>query len=284
MHTNTTKRRIAVLATVLAASTGAWAAMGGALPQVLIGTDQNNFDNPFVQPQDPALAGGGRDQTLQFGDTLFGGPASNLLVGLLGTDILVGGERDDVIVGGPEHFNPSNRDRAFGGPGNDLFLWSPGDGSDQFQGGAGLDAVAFGLLGELDDNGDLFFGVSTDQQAGDLFFDPATGLPLMDVTNSPGFCNVIDSSTPGASAAEFEAIGADRLVQFVIRGLANSFEAGTQDADNGLRVTLHLQDVEFLICASRDGGAIEAFDLRTEPPTPINLSEIPLRSVQQIID
>ncbi|MCP5116410.1 MAG: hypothetical protein GY953_36735 [bacterium] len=99
-----------------------------------IGADNNSVNNPFVQPPDPALSGGGRDQTMQFGDVLTGTSLTDLLIGRLGVDLLFGRSGADVIVGGTEHFNPQNRDRAFGGPGQDAFRWSPGDGSDRFDG------------------------------------------------------------------------------------------------------------------------------------------------------
>ncbi len=255
----------------------------GAFPGLLLGADNNSSQNTFLQAVDPALTGGGRDQTLMFGDILVGTTSEDLIMGRLGVDLLIGGQSDDVLVGGTEHFNPENRDRAFGGAGNDVFLWAPGDGSDFFDGGPGLDVVALGLIGEINDAGDLVFQVTTDQQAGDVFIDPATGLPQMDVVNSPGFCEVIDDSTSVDSAAELDAIGIDRLVRFFIRGAADSFAAGTQSDDNGLRVTLHLVDVEYLVCTSRDGGQIEAFDMTTQPPTQIRLGQVPVAAIGPIV-
>ena len=248
-----------------------------------IGTDANSALNPVVQPQDPALAGGGIDQSMQFGDVLFGTSESDLLIGLLGTDILMGGAGDDVLLGGSEHFNPFNRDRAFGGPGNDVFLWSPGDGSDLFDGGPGrFDTIIFGLLGEIID-GELNFGVRFDQQAGNVFVDAETGLPAMDVPGSPGFCEVVDRSDGEEVAAELDRLGLDHLVRFRLRGLANSFEAGEQDTDNGVRVTLHLKDVEFVICTTREGGDFEIIDLTQTPPAPASFS-IADQAILDLID
>ena len=250
------------------------------LPQV--GSDANSVENGFIQPADDALSGGGRDQSLQFGDNIFGTTRSDFLQGRLGTDILVGDNGDDVLMGGTEHFNPTNRDRAFGGAGRDVFLWAPGDGSDFFDGGPGFDTVVLGLAGEVVD-GDVVFQVTTDQLAGDVFLDPVTNLPQIDVTNSPGFCNIVDDSDAGDAAAQLDALGLDNIVQFIIRAAADSFEAGEQDTDNGLRVSLHLRNVEAVVCATREGGAIEAFDLRTTPPTPIALEDILVDSVQAIV-
>lgn len=250
-----------VVASVIATSTSAMARR--VITQV--GADNNSVENPFIQPEDPALSGGGRDQSMQFGDVMFGTEYDDLLIGGLGTDILATGYGNDVILGGTEHFNPSNRDRAFGGFGHDIFIWKPGDGSDFWHGGPGLDVVIFGVVGEVVD-GETVFAVSKDKKAGEVAIDPATSLPRVDVTNSPGFCEIIDASSSPEARDELAALNLDHLVRFLIRGVANSFEDGTQDKDNGLRVTLHLKDVETLICTSRDGGEIEVIDLTSTPP------------------
>jgi hypothetical protein len=230
-----------------------------------IGADNNSIQNPFVQPQDPALSGGGRDQTMQFGDVIFGSKRDDLLIGGLGTDVFIGGRGSDVIIGGVAHFNPSNRDRAFGGRGNDIFIWKPGDGSDLWNGGSGLDVVVFGVIGEVvDDN--VEFKVLNDQQAGEVAIDPTTYLPLVDVSNSPGFCDVIDDSYSPEAKAELDALNLDHLVRFSLRKQANEFETEVQNTDNGLRVTLHLKSVEILVCTNRDGGQIEVVDLTSTPP------------------
>ncbi len=230
-----------------------------------IGADNNSIQNPFVQPQDAPLSGGGRDQTMQFGDVIFGSRRDDLQIGGLGTDVLVSGSGNDVIIGGLEHFNPSNRDRAFGGRGNDIFIWKPGDGSDLWNGGPGLDFVVFGVVGEVV-NGNVEFKVLNDQQTAEVAIDPNTHLPLVDVTNSPGFCDVIDKSSSPEAKAELDALGLDHLVRFSLRKQANDFENGVQDTDNGLRVTLHLKDVEVMVCTSREGGEIEVVDLTSTPP------------------
>ncbi len=238
-----------------------------------IGADNNSFQNPIVQPQDPALTGGGRDQSLRFGDVLLGGYYDDLLIGGLGVDILAGNRGNDILIGGLEHFTENDsegrpigrQDRAFGGRGNDIFLWKPGDASDFFDGGKGTDVIAFGLVGENKD-GDVAFEVVNDGKAGDVYINQQTYLPMIDVSNSPGFCEVIDKSTSPEARQELNKLGLDHLVRFVIRGVRNSFEAGVQTEDNGVRVTLHLNDVEVLICTNRDGGLIEVTDLTSKPP------------------
>jgi hypothetical protein len=248
-------------------ATAAFAGQAAAdRPRLAVGADNNNVDNPLLQPDDPAEAGGGRDQTLQFGDVLRGTRRDDLQIGRLGIDVMLGGRGADVMLGGTEHFFPLSGDRAFGDSGDDIFVWAHGDGSDLFDGGRGHDAVVLGLVGELQE-GAVAFDVEGDQRAGEVFVDPATGLPQVVVAGSPGFCPVIDESFSADAAEQLAALDIDHLVQFVLRGLRDSFDAGEQDEDNGLRATLHLRDVEFLVCATREGGALEVLDLRSAPPT-----------------
>ena len=262
---NTVKSIIAV--TALAVSATSFAGNHQSI-RTQVGADNNSAKNSFIQPQDDALSGGGRDQTMQFGDVIFGSFHDDLLIGGLGSDVLVGSFGNDVILGGVEHFNPLNRDRAYGGVGHDIFIWKPGDGSDSWNGGRGHDAVILGLVGEVVD-GENIFAVSKDKKTAKIAIDSKSKLPLVDVTNSPGFCEVIDSSSSHDAAEQLDALGLDHLVRFSIRGIANKFEKGEQDTDNGLRVTLHLKDVETLICTSRDGGQIEVIDLTTSPASVI---------------
>ena len=43
-------------------------------------------------------------------------------------------------------------------------------------------------------------------------------------------------------------------MRFFVRDKADAFERSEQNTDNGLRQTMHLQDVEYLICTSREEG------------------------------
>ncbi len=246
---------------------------------VIEATDLNNKANPTVQPQDPAFSGGDRDQTQLFGDVLRGTRKDDLIIGKLGPDILVGYRGNDVMIGGTEDFSANNRDRAFGGKGHDIFMWAPGDGSDRFEGGNGKDAVMFGLIGEVGDNGNIQFQVDLPgtPDTGDsdpIFMNPSTDLPLMNVSDSPGFCEVIDESNAEGGKAALDALDLDHLVKFFIRAAADSFENGTQDTDNGLRVTLHLKEVETLVCTNRAGGSIQVFDLTQVPAQEIDIDDI----------
>ncbi|MCQ3975314.1 MAG: hypothetical protein DPW09_17870 [Anaerolineae bacterium] len=248
-----------------------------------IGWDNNFTGNSLVQPQDPALAGGGINQSLDFGDVLYGTSEADLLIGRLGLDVLLGNEGDDVLIGGLEHFHPQRSDRKFGGPGNDILIWGVGDGSDLLDGGPGEDVLILGLVGEVDDAGQTIFRLSNDEQAGQVFIDPVSQLPAVDVTNAPGFCGVIDDSSDANAPAQFESLGVQQLVRFFLRKQADAFEGGQQSDDNGLRQTMHIKDIEFLICPTRAGGAIEILDLTASPPTATELSALALNQRLQLI-
>ncbi|GJL66366.1 MAG: hypothetical protein NPIRA05_13370 [Nitrospirales bacterium] len=258
------------------------------IKNVIEATDLNNTTNPTVQPQDPALAGDDRDQTLRSGDVLIGSFRDDLIIGKLGPDLLVGNYGNDVMIGGTEDFSPSNQDRAFGGHGKDIFMWAPGDGSDQFDGGKGKDAVMFGLIGEIGDDQNIKFAVDLPgtPDTGDsdpIFLDPKTNLPLMNASGSPGFCEVIDASNADGGQAALDALDVDHLVKFFIRAAADAFESGAQNTDNGLRVTLHLKNVETLVCTNREGGLIQVYDLTQVPAHPIDVDEIQSNTLRKRI-
>lgn len=227
---------------------------------------------------------GGGDQSLQFGDTLIGTADADLLTGGLGIDIIAGGAGDDVLIGGTEDFNPLNRDRAFGGDGDDVFVWAPGDGNDFFNGGSGIDVLMMGVIGETRDaDGNTlsapFFNVSPPNTAGSqdfdgVFVDPSSGLPIVDVAGGPGFCEIVDGSADATEASELAALGLDRLVRFFLRAPA----ADPTNPDTGLRIAMHLQSTEFLVCGSQTAGVIEVFDLRTIPATRVDVADLPVQA------
>src|SRR3954465_2905022 len=70
---------------------------GSGVNDVLIGRDNDNAANAFIQP-----AGVTAKQHLEDTDVLTGGPGHDLLIGLKGSDVLTGGSGDDVLVGGNE--------------------------------------------------------------------------------------------------------------------------------------------------------------------------------------
>jgi len=256
-----------------------------------VGTDQNALLGVDQSTQAFLSANrgsnGGGDQSLQAGDSLVGTDSADLLIGALGVDVLLGNGGSDVLIGGTEDFNPFNRDRAFGGSGDDTFIWAPGDGNDLFDGGEGLDVLILGLIGEQRDTdgsevGAPFFNVNPpgpgSQDFDGIYTDPSSGLPTVDVAGGPGFCEVVDGSGGSAEQAELEALGLDHLVRFTLRGPA----ADTSNPDTGLRIAVHLLNTEFLVCGTQTAGGISVLDLRTSPPTAINLSQIPDQANQLV--
>ncbi len=252
------------------------------MPTVIIGTDSNASNNPFVQPTGPPEAGFGNPQSLDFGDVLMGENTDDeigqehVLVGRLGGDVLLAGLGDDVLIGGPEHFNGLNSDRLLGDRGRDVMIWSPGDGNDWMDGGLGVDAVILGLVGEMVEGSETpVFGIQRDRGAGNVFLQPETNLPRVDVGNSPGFCRVVDAASQPGAGVELDTLGLSHLVQFIVRTEAAN---GVEDGNNGLHTTLHLRGVEFLICASEAGGKFVVLDLTVSPPQPVDINTIEPRA------
>lgn len=263
---------------------------------VFQGNDANTGSNPLLS-LNPAGPGGSPNQSLRGGDVLQGAETDDVLIGGLGVDILMGEAGDDVLIGGTEDFNSNvdgdgrgsdNRDRAFGGTGDDAFIWAPGDGSDFFDGGPGTDVVIFGVLGEQQDSdgstdGAPFFNVNPPSADGSqdfdgIFLDADTNRPTVRASASPGFCSVLDA---GTNAAELDTLSLDHLIRFSLRSIANDFDAGVRSDDDGLRVAVSLRNTEFVVCTRRDmiddGGIdnIEILDLTTTPPTAVPLSSLP---------
>ena len=273
------------------------------LPTVLQGSDLNNIGS-FLLSLNPDGPGGSPNQSLRGGDVLQASSESSVIIGALGVDVLIGGDNDDVLIGGTEDFNSSvdgdglgadNRDKAFGAGGNDMFIWAPGDGSDFFDGGEGVDVLTLGVLGEERDNDSNtsagpFFNVSPPSTDGSfnfdgIFFDPDTHLPIVNVSGSPGFCSILDTST---NPEEMAALSLDNLVRFTLRGAANAFDAGERTDDDGLRVALSIRNVEYVVCARREvaEGAgvdnIEVLDISSFPPVVASISDLPPFIQQQI--
>lgn len=271
---------------------------------VFLGADSNSISSPLLS-LNSAGPGGSPNQGLRGGDVLQGAATNDVMIGGLGIDIMLGADGDDVLVGGTEDFNSSvdgdargsdNRDRAFGGNGEDVFIWAPGDGSDFFDGGPGTDVLILGVLGEQQDSdgstdGAPFFNVNPPNTEGSqdfdgIFLDPDTNLPTVRVSASPGFCAVLDEAT---NQAELDTLDLDHLVRFSLRAIANDFDSGVRTDDDGLRVSISLRNTEFLVCTRRDiiedGGEdnIEVLDLTTTPPTTVSLADLP-ESIQQMIE
>lgn len=261
-----------------------------------IGSDLNRKTAALLS-LNPGGVGGSPNQSLRAGDVLTAQyNKDSILIGGLGVDVLIGDSGDDILIGGTEDFNSSvdgdnkgadNRDRAFGNQGDDVFIWAPGDGSDFFDGGEGTDVIVFGVIGEKrDSNGSTegapFFNVNPPTKAGSQDFDgiflDAYYQPTVKVSNSPGFCSVIDKAQEQAA---LDALDIDQIIRFSLRGIANQFDAKTQTEDDGLRVAVSTKNVEYLVCTKRDitedGGVdnIQVLDLTTQPPSTAALSDLP---------
>ena len=161
---------------------------------IIVGTDLNSStgSNDIINALYSGNRGdnGGGDQSLQFGDQLYGTDQADVIIGGLGIDVLFGNAGNDVLIGGTEDFNSSNRDRAFGNQGDDVFIWTPGDGNDFFDGGDGTDVLIMTLVGESQDNDGStedapFFNVTPPPKEGTknfdgIYIDPTTNLPIAD--------------------------------------------------------------------------------------------------------
>ena len=257
---------------------------------VQIGTDLNSKTNALLA-ENPTGPGGSSNQSLRAGDVLQGDANDDILIGGLGVDILIGAAGDDILIGGTEDFNSSvdgdekgadNRDRAFGEDGDDLFVWTPGDGSDFFDGGDGIDVVVFGILGELrnEDNtisSEPIFSVNASGTFDGIFLD-AYNQPQIRVSNTPGFCSLVNAQN---YVDEFELLDIDQIVRFSLRGFADAFDAGERSDDDGLRVSVTLKNTEFVVCTQRDFdaenglGNVEVLDIRSGVPILASLSDLP---------
>jgi hypothetical protein len=205
---------------------------GGSGPQVLIGADDDNVNNPTIQP--PGVPA---NQSLNNTDVLLGGGANDILIGLLGDDVLIGGPGNDILIGGPEGSGPPNSDVIFGGPGNDVAIWQAGDGSDAFIGGADFDALVFGTMDRDPSNVPVLTGRAPGFP---------NGLPTASVSGQGGFCTIERPEDP--------AIGYNFLVRFFVR------------ATGALAVTIRVSEVEQVFCTSQAGGEITFADLTDENP------------------
>ncbi len=269
----------------------------------VLGSDSNQKSHPLLS-LNPGGPGGSPNQSLRAGDVLNGDAQDNILIGGLGVDLLVAGDGDDILIGGTEDFNSNvdddgngsdNRDRAFGQNGDDVFIWAPGDGSDFFDGGEGTDVIIFGVLGEARDaegntEGAPFFAVNPPNgNPGSQDFDgihlDENNAPQVRVSDSPGFCSVVDTVEAEQS---FELLDIDNIVRFSLRAIANDFDAGVRDDDDGLRVSVSLKNTEFLVCTRREldsqnaANNIAVFDIRSGVPTEADFSVLP-EYVQSII-
>lgn len=126
--------------------------LGGAGDDVLRGDLNLRSGQGDLPGGNDVLYGRGGDDRIggkSGDDTLYGGAGDDALFGGTGDDVLVGGRGDDLLLGD---------NRAPGGPGADLFVLAPGDGTDtvaDFTAGTDLIGLGGGLtFGRLDFEGE----------------------------------------------------------------------------------------------------------------------------------
>lgn len=263
--------------------------------QLVQGSDLNSKAHPLLS-LNPGGPGGSSNQSLRAGNVLIGEEQDDILIGGLGVDILIGNDGDDILIGGTEDFNSSvdgdgrgsdNRDRALGFDGDDTFIWAPGDGSDFFDGGDGIDVVIFGVLGEAANadgstEGAPFFNVNPPSADGSQDFDgiflDENSQPTVRVSASPGFCSILAKDD---NQAVFDELGVDNIVRFSLRGIADAFDAGDRTDDDGLRVAVTLKNTEFVVCTTRTVDAdtaannIEVINISGDTPVAAALADLP---------
>jgi hypothetical protein len=215
--------------------------------QVVIGKDDDNTNNPKIQPPDTAA-----NQSLNNTDVLSSGAGNDVLIGLLGSDVMQGETGRDILVGGTEQFSQPNSDIIFGGTENDTNVWAPGDGSDAFLGEKGLDAQVFGVIDR-----DATTNVPTLSEPVSGF---PKGVPTAEVTNSPGFCTLERIDEPNSLNYDF-------LVRFFVR------------SSGALAVTIRLEDTEQVFCTSEAGGEITFADLKQYNPEFVEVSLAEVREL-----
>jgi hypothetical protein len=219
---------------------------GGYGANVVIGEDDDNINNPDIQPP-----GTTANQSLNNADVLSSGAGNDVLIGLLGSDVMQGGKDRDILVGGTEQGTQPNSDVMFGGADNDTNIWAPGDGSDAFLGAKGRDALVFGVIDKDADNVPIL------SEAVSGF---PRGVPTANVTGSPGFCAL-------ERIEESNSLNYDFLVRFFARSTGN------------LLVTIRVEDTEQVFCTSEAGGAITFADLTEDDP---EFAEVSLGEVREL--
>jgi RTX calcium-binding nonapeptide repeat (4 copies) len=204
---------------------------------LLIGADDDNQQNPDIQPE------GAPNQSLNNTDVIDGKRGNDVLIGLLGSDVIRGGPGNDVIVGGTEQATLPNSDIMYGDSGNDVAIWRGGDGSDVFIGGTGVDALVMGAI-------DRVGNVPKIEPATGRY--AKTGLPTADVTGQTGFCTLED--------VRGQDFGYDFLVRFFLK------------PSGALAVTMRVSGVEQVFCTSQTAAAITFADLEADSPAFVEIS------------
>jgi Ca2+-binding RTX toxin-like protein len=212
----------------VAATSSAFVQPGTPAKDVTVGLDNDNADNPFIQP--PGVTA---KQHMDNTDVLFGRANDDLLIGKLGGDTLLGGTGSDILVGGPEKFTSPNSDVLIGDYGDDINIWAPGDGSDAFVGNQGRDTMIFAPF--VDDSGSPLITWAGGRK-----------VPRVDIDNQPAFtCTIV--KVPAA-----QKLGFQFLVRFNVNGTPV--------------VTVRQKDVERVFCPSASPGKAQVAYLTGAAP------------------
>ncbi|HTO07971.1 MAG TPA: hypothetical protein VMR86_13050 [Myxococcota bacterium] len=218
---------------------------------VLIGSDDDNPNDPEIQP-----AGTAANQSMNDTDVLIGGLGDDVLIGMLGSDVLIGGPGNDVLIGGIERGSQPNSDVQLGGSGNDTALWQGGDGSDSFDGGPGRrDALVFGTIDRDPTTNVPVLSPVSGRHA-------RTGLPSANVSGQAGFCTLDAVQDPATRGFDF-------LVRFFSKATGN------------LLVTVRVRDVEQVFCTAPDSAAITFADLTQPKPDFVEVSADEVRRLNE---
>jgi hypothetical protein len=196
---------------------------------VHIGRDDDNARNHLIQPR-----GVRAKQHMDNADILFGRANDDLLIGRLGSDTLLGGSGSDILVGGPDRGRSPSSDVAVGDTGDDVSIWSPGDGNDAFVANEDRDTMILAPLVRRSD--------------GSLRLTSFAGrkVPHVSIDNRPRFsCTIV--RVPRTRPAGFSF-----LVRF--------------DVDRAPVATVRLKDVERLFCPSPRRGTARVADLTVAHP------------------
>ena len=196
---------------------------------VHFGLDNDNADNPFIQPP-------GVPATLHMddADVVFGREGDDLLVGNLGSDTIPGGKGSDIMIGGPEDSTTPSSDVLLGDEGNDINIWAPGDGNDAYVGDKGNDAMVFAPLLEKAD-GSLVLGTHAGRK-----------VPRADIGGQPDLTCTILKIPPE------QQFGAQFLIRF--------------NVDGDPVASVRLKDVEKLLCPTTAAGNAAVADLTVANP------------------
>jgi Ca2+-binding RTX toxin-like protein len=218
-----------VVAAATASAAGAALQIGNGGRDVLIGKDNDNAANTFIQP-----AGVTAKQHLDNTDILRGGPNGDLLIGLKGDDLLEGEQGADILVGGVEQGSQPNSDLIDGDQGDDVNVWAPGDGSDAFIGGRGYDthiSAPIVLAGSVPA----------------LFPSGYRQVPHVSIDSKPQFTCTVERVPANLD------LGFDYVTRFFANG--------------NLAVTIRLDDVEQVLCPSPNAGRVLVARLSGPSPT-----------------